>query len=235
MAIEKIVNPLISVIIPVYNGEKHLKQAIESVLNQGHDFIEIIVINDGSLDNSHEIINSFKDKIRSYSQENSGVASSRNLGISKAKGLFITFLDQDDYYPMGRFINFLKTYRKSKELIFIGHTQYIFEDEKAKLRWPNLPKNNIIFVRLLGASIFHKTVFTDFGLFIPELKSGDDIEWFYRLKQSGVEINQSEDVVLCYRQHSTNVSADKKQVDKYLLSSLKYILDAKKNIPNNKN
>ncbi|OYU93649.1 MAG: hypothetical protein CFE21_19655 [Bacteroidetes bacterium B1(2017)] len=235
MATEKIVNPLISVIIPVYNGEKHLKEAIESVLNQGHDFIEIIVINDGSLDNSHKIINSFKGKIRAYSQVNSGVASSRNLGISKAKGLFITFLDQDDYYPLGRFNNFLKTYRKSKELIFIGHTQYIFEDEKAKLRWPNLPKNNITFVKLLGASIFHKTVFTDYGLFIPELQSGDDIEWFYRLNQSGEEINKSEDVVLFYRQHSSNVSADKKQVDKYLLSSLKYILDAKKNIPNNKN
>lgn len=229
MATEKIESPIISVIIPVYNGEKYLKQAIESVLNQGLDFVEIIVINDGSLDDSNQIINNFSGKIRAYSQSNLGVASARNFGISKAKGFFITFLDQDDYYPLGRFNHFLKTYKNSKELIFIGRTEYVFEDENAKLRWPNLPKNNITFVNLLGASIFHKSIFQDHGLFIPELQSGDDIEWFFRLKQAGVEILKYEDVVLCYRQHSSNVSADKKQVDRYLISSLKYILDAKKN------
>jgi glycosyltransferase involved in cell wall biosynthesis len=228
MAIEKI-TPLISVIIPVYNGEEYLVQAIDSVLNQRYVSIEIIVVNDGSWDNSQQIIDNYEGKIRTYFQENSGVASARNLGVSKAKGSFVTFLDQDDYYPTDRFEDFLKIYKNANELIFMGHTHFVFEDETSKLRWPNLPKNNITFIKLLGAAIFHHSIFKAIGHFVEELQSGDDVEWFYRLKQSGLEINQSDNIVLHYRQHSANVSADKKQVDTYLLKSLKYILDAKRN------
>lgn len=91
----------ISVIIPVYNGEKYIKVSIESVLNQPYKDIEVIVMNDGSEDQSLKIAENIAEKdqrVRIINQENQGVAAARNLGIYKAKGEFIAFLDQDDIW-----------------------------------------------------------------------------------------------------------------------------------------
>lgn len=92
--------PLVSIIIPVYNREKTLDYCLTSVLNQTmHDF-EVIIIDDGSTDNSADICRAYalKDnRIHYYYKENGGVSSARNLGISKAQGLWITFIDSDDY------------------------------------------------------------------------------------------------------------------------------------------
>lgn len=91
----------ISVIIPVYNGKKYIKTSIESVLDQPYKDIEVIVINDGSQDESLQIAENIanKDKrVRIINQENQGVAVARNLGIYKAKGEFIAFLDHDDIW-----------------------------------------------------------------------------------------------------------------------------------------
>ena len=91
----------LSVIIPVYNGEKTLKRCIESVLKQKDEDIEIIIINDGSTDASDKIVQEYKEKnpkiISYYQKKNTGVADTRNYGIKKAKGKYILFLDADDY------------------------------------------------------------------------------------------------------------------------------------------
>ncbi|HEY9704613.1 MAG TPA: glycosyltransferase family A protein, partial [Allocoleopsis sp.] len=91
-------NPLVSVIIPVYNGDRYLKAAIESVLCQDYEPIEIIIIDDGSTDNSAKIAQIFGDKINYFYQENSGVAVARNTGILRSKGELIAFIDQDDLW-----------------------------------------------------------------------------------------------------------------------------------------
>ena len=92
--------PKVSIIIPVYNGEKYLKRAIDSALNQTYDNTEIIVVNDGSIDGTEEIIKSFGDKIKYYSKKNGGVSSALNLGINKMTGEYFSWLSHDDeYYP----------------------------------------------------------------------------------------------------------------------------------------
>ena len=89
----------ISIIIPIYNGEKYIENCIESILNQSFKDFELILINDGSTDNSQEIVERYQERynfIRVYFKENGGVSSARNLGIQKAKGKFITCIDSDD-------------------------------------------------------------------------------------------------------------------------------------------
>jgi len=86
---------MISVIIPVYNGEKYISECIESVLNQSYRDFEIIVINDGSTDNTADICKKFED-IRYFYQENRGVSKAREKGLQMAKGEYITFIDSDD-------------------------------------------------------------------------------------------------------------------------------------------
>lgn len=91
--------PLISVIIPVYNGEKYLSQTVESVLNQSFGDFELLLIDDGSTDNSKSIIASFQkndDRVRCVFKENTGVSDTRNKGIASAKGDYIYFADADD-------------------------------------------------------------------------------------------------------------------------------------------
>ena len=91
----------LSIIITVYNKEKYISRCIESALNQNIDNYEIIIVNDGSTDNSHNIIKKYvekyPDKINYINKENGGVSSARNIGLKASKGEFITYIDGDDY------------------------------------------------------------------------------------------------------------------------------------------
>jgi len=91
--------PLISVILPVYNGEKYLIEALQSVFIQGYSPLEIIAVDDGSTDRSASILAQHSHQVQYYYQENQGPAAARNLGLRKAKGDFITFIDADDLWP----------------------------------------------------------------------------------------------------------------------------------------
>ena len=90
--------PLVSVIMPCYNGEAYLSESIDSVLNQDFTDFELIVVDDGSTDNSIATLRSYGSKIRIVNQDHTGVSAARNTGISMAKGEFIAFLDCDDYW-----------------------------------------------------------------------------------------------------------------------------------------
>ncbi|MEM9923379.1 MAG: glycosyltransferase [Cyanobacteria bacterium P01_D01_bin.50] len=95
--------PLISVIIPVYNGEKTIRETIESVLNQSFTNLELIVVNDGSQDSTLNIISNIKDpRLKIFSYSNAGVAISRNRGIEESQGELIAFLDADDLWTVDK-------------------------------------------------------------------------------------------------------------------------------------
>lgn len=96
----KLNESLVSVIVPVYNAEKYLKKCMESILKQTYENIELILINDGSIDKSLDICNQFSKRdrrIRVIDKDNSGVSDTRNLGIMLAKGKYLCFVDSDDY------------------------------------------------------------------------------------------------------------------------------------------
>ena len=95
---DSIPNPLVSVIMPCYNGQAYLAEAIESVLGQSYRNFELIVVDDGSTDRSDEILRGYGDRIRVTRQSNKGVSAARNVGIFKSRGEFIAFLDSDDYW-----------------------------------------------------------------------------------------------------------------------------------------
>lgn len=99
-------NPLVSIIIPVYNVEKYLRACLDSIVNQTYKNIEVICVNDGSPDNSISILNEYasRDKrVIVFDEPNKGVASARNLGIEKATGQLLTFADADDWWELNAF------------------------------------------------------------------------------------------------------------------------------------
>jgi len=91
-------HPLVSIIIPVYNGSNYLQYAIDSALGQDYDNIEVVVVNDGSTDNTEEIAKSYGNKIKYFSKKNGGVSTALNLAIENSKGEYISWLSHDDYY-----------------------------------------------------------------------------------------------------------------------------------------
>ena len=93
-------NPLVSIVIPVYNGSNYVSEAIDSALAQTYKNIEIVVVNDGSTDNTEEIVKSYGNKVRYFKKQNGGVSTALNLGIKKMKGEYFSWLSHDDlYYP----------------------------------------------------------------------------------------------------------------------------------------
>ena len=126
---------LVSVIIPFYNEEFYFDECIQSVLDQSYKNIEIIIINDGSKSEFLQILENIKnknpDKILLYHKENGGVSSARNLGIQKANGKYISFLDADDAWLPNKIehqINIIK----SKNINFI-HGAYFILDQRSKI------------------------------------------------------------------------------------------------------
>lgn len=127
--------PKVSVIVPVYNVEKYLRQCLDSIVNQTLDEIEIICVNDGSKDHSDEILNEYAEKdhrITVLTQENSGLSSARNLGMANATGKYISFIDSDDYIELDMLE---KLYNKAEETsadITICDLWLYFHDTKKK-------------------------------------------------------------------------------------------------------
>jgi glycosyltransferase involved in cell wall biosynthesis len=131
--------PLISIIIPVYNAEKTIKRAIRSIRKQSVQNFELLLVNDGSSDNSLEIMRGFEQKdtrIRVYDIPNSGVSRARNVGIEHVRGKYTTFLDADDYYVENALESVISCMNDQTELIIFGYN-IEYENSASKCILPN--------------------------------------------------------------------------------------------------
>jgi len=124
-------NPLVSIIIPVYNGSKYVKEAIESALNQTYKNIEIIVVNDGSDDNgaTANIVTSYNKKLKYYEKENGGVSSALNFGIKKMKGDYFAWLSHDDLIDIDHIERLVEFYTYFSDDEYIPYTNFKIIDQ----------------------------------------------------------------------------------------------------------
>ena len=120
--------PKISIIIPVYNGEKYIRRCLDSVINQTYNDIQIIVINDGSTDNTENILKTYSDIVL-INKENEGVSKARNTGLSLATGDYVYFCDADDYLEENAFEVLVKEYAEN-DLLRFGH--YVVNGDQKK-------------------------------------------------------------------------------------------------------
>ena len=125
-------NPLVSVIIPLYNAEKYIAETIQNVLNQTYQPIEVIIVDDGSKDRSLSVAKSFEsEKVKVFSQTNKGASAARNYGLREAKGEFIQFLDADDLLSANKIEEQVKLLMSSNEnTIAVCSTAHFFQKEE---------------------------------------------------------------------------------------------------------
>ncbi len=183
--------PAISVIIPVYNGEKTIKETIESVLNQTFTDFELIIINDGSQDDTLDIVGQIQDaRIKVFSYSNSGVNASRNRGFQLASGEFITFLDDDDLWTADKLEAQYKALQNNSQAgVAISWTDWIDESGKIIGRGGYVTWEGDALARMLlndfvesgSNALIRKQALIEVGGFDESLTHAEDWDMWLRL------------------------------------------------------
>ena len=201
--------PLISVILPVYNGEKYLAEALQSVYDQHYAPMEIIAIDDGSTDGTAQILSQYSDRIQYLQQENQGPAAARNSGIQKAKGDFITFIDADDLWPDKKIMVQMNVFHRYPETDIV---QGLVSRIVLPGAITNIKNNETEFEFMgsnLGAMIIRRSVFDKIGYFDESLTYHSDTDFWFRAREAGIRILVLEEVALIYRIHDANHTSGK--------------------------
>lgn len=202
---------LVSIIIPVFNGEKYLREAIDSALSQTYKNIEVIVINDGSADKTEEIAKSYGSRIRYFKKENGGVSSALNMGLEKMRGYYFSWLSHDDkYYPekIEKQVAYARKFDDKTIVIsnwtIINANGEFIEDKHLDSRLEKLPTCFLAFDRktwLNGcAMLIPKTIFEEFGNFNETLKSTQDYDMWFRISRR-IQFKVLTDCLLYSRAH----------------------------------
>lgn len=206
--------PLISVILPVYNGEKYLLEAVQSILNQTYSNFELIVVNDGSKDKSEEIIKNIKDpRIVYHYKNNSGLADSLNYGISLSKGYYIARQDQDDISYPTRFEKQVDFLEKNKNVGLLGTRARVFKDNSSEVKYHNHPTNpwDLKFDLLFDNPFVHSSVmfrkedFLKVNNYNTDRNYYEDYELWSRFAEVG-DVANLKDVLVDYRHHDMGLS-----------------------------
>jgi glycosyltransferase involved in cell wall biosynthesis len=183
--------PLVSIIIPVYNGEKTIQETIESVLQQTFQDIEILVINDGSQDSTLDVINAIKDeRLQVFSYPNAGVSTSRNRGLSLARCELISFLDADDLWTPDKLEIQLKALQdNSQAAVAYSWSDWIDESGQFLRSGGHITVNGKVFEHLLvrdfiesGSNpLIRKQALDEVGEFDPSVTPAEDWDMWLRL------------------------------------------------------
>lgn len=221
--------PLISVIIPVYNCEKYISDAIDSVMAQNYQNLEIIVIDDGSTDNTANIVKN-RNSTKYIFQQNAGPASARNKGICSASGELIAFIDSDDLWPENKLGMQLIEFQDDKDSeVIMGRIKYVELPDAVKRNMMRLDSDNTFKYINLGAGLFKKSVFEKVGLFNEDFRFWEDLDWFLRAYENGISIKFIDQAAMIYRVHSDNMSNDRNQANHYFIKAVKNSINRRKN------
>lgn len=196
-------NSGISVIIPTYNYGHYLIEAIDSALNQSYKPYEIIIADDGSTDNTVEVIKRYGSTIKYFYRENGGIGAARNLGIQHATGDFLAFLDSDDIWLPKKLELQLKRFQQDTELDMVfGHVKQFFSadisasaKQKIQLSEEQIA-GYIASTLLIRSSSFHRV-----GLFEPQWTVGEFIDWYSKAQEKKLKGILLDDLVTLRRIH----------------------------------
>jgi len=220
----------VSVIIPIFNCEAYLAEAVESVRRQAYPDLELIIVDDGSTDGTARIAKGLlNDSLRYVYQDNGGPSRARNRGLALAGGDVIGFLDADDLWPAGRLQRPMRVLDQDPSVdVVLGRTQLVRHVVGAGRDAP-LEDCAPPFVLLSPtAALFRRRAFERVGYFDDALRYGEDTDWFMRARESGVPILVQEDVVLRYRRHENNMTHGWNIKERRVMDVLKRSLDRRR-------
>lgn len=215
----------VSVILPVYNSEAFIKEAVESIIKQTHSSFEIIAVEDGSTDNSGEILKGISDpRLKIIYQENSGTAVARNRGVKESKGKYLAFLDADDLWAPNKIEIQLQAIQKiNNPVMMYSYIQEFFDFDNS----PNLKSEAVPGYSAVTLFI-SKENFFQVGWFDSQWTVAEFIDWYGRAKNVGLVEKMLPDVLAYRRIHSGNMDRLKRNNVKQYASVLKACIDRKR-------
>ncbi len=219
-------NSLISIIMPAYNAATYIADAIESVIHQTYPHWELIVINDGSLDETEEIINPFlfDNRIQYFKHENNGVSAARNAGLKNMKGNYFCFLDADDVLPPNSLAARLSVFQTDLQIKFVdGVVEKKDHSLKqvVQLYTPTFPLANPLsdLIRLTGRSFFgpswmFKREPDQHYLFQSELTHSEDLLFYMQSAREGGLYGYTSEVIYQYRNNPSSAMSNLEGLEK---------------------
>lgn len=209
--------PLVSCIVPVWNGERYVVEALESVLRQTYRPLEVVVVDDGSTDGTREVIAAFGARVRCVDQPHAGLAAARNRGLDAARGELIAFLDADDLWlpeKIARQVERLGT--RIEADVSVTHIQNFWAEGHGE------PDHHLAGSSLepmpgycSPAMLARREVFSRVGPYDPELSTAACRDWFIRARECRVVFDVLAEVLVRRRLHSANMSRLPRKLDDY--------------------
>ncbi len=208
-------SPLVSVIIPVYNYDRYLAEAIESVLGQAYQNLEVIVVDDGSTDQTAEVAKSFAGKgVRYCHQVHAGIGPTRNKGVELARGDFLSFLDADDRWPLEKVERQFRAFENDSmlEMVF-GQALQVQNGPawEAAVKDKSLTVAGMVPGMVPGTMLIKRDAFARVGEFRDGLKVGEFIDWYARAVELNVRSLVLPELLLWRRIHGSNQGVRERQ------------------------
>lgn len=207
-------NPLISIIVPTYNRAGYIEEALDSVKKQTFTDYEIIVVDDGSTDNTKEILENYSG-IRYLLLEHGGIATARNAAVKAARGKWIAFLDSDDLWKEDKLqkqVDYLHTHPDCR-IVYTEFSNFteIPEDELDERQKELLQADDISWY--LPSTLVDAGLFDEVGMFDKKWEPNDDTEWNFRLKFYKINMNHCiKEVLYLRRVHVSNISNARREL-----------------------
>lgn len=238
----------ISIVVPIYNAEKFLDKCIQSVLNQSYQNFELILVNDGSTDNSLRIIEKYnkEERIKLINKKNTGVSDTRNIGIENATGNLMTFLDSDDYFDENYLYEMVTELNKHNcELVISGLTyrdenyrfikKQLYTNKTTKIVLNDIIKEmvNTLYFSSCYKMLFKKNILEEKQIrFNTNLKYGEDTLFAYNLLKNCNSIFYINSTGYNYVQNSSSVlhKKDLNSIIKYMDDSVFLLSEFKKEV-----
>jgi len=208
-------HPAISVVMPTFNDGEYLREAIDSILGQTFSDFEFIIVNDGSSDNTEDIINSYNDDRIRYlkNEKNLGNSVTRNIGMNAASGKYIAIMDSDDISVSDRLALQFEYLEKHPEIGILGGAKIFFENHSWFYRYyptyPEYIKSFLFFKNPVGQPtvMLRREIIIKYNLFYdPQYENGEDFDFWYRAALKEVRIANLKNVLIFYRQSDSQMS-----------------------------
>lgn len=213
------IKPTISVILPTYNRAEYIKDAVESIKNQTYSNWELIIVDDGSTDDTEKIVSGcMDDKIKYFQRTHQGANNSRNFGIKQATGEFITLMDSDDISLPQRLEKSLQVFQDNPN-IDVVYTEYqicdadlnVISNVQHSRKWSKEEYLNREFNVAGGTFLMRRYVFDKVGLYDLHYENAFDFDWILRADEKGMNFVYIPEPLLSYRRHSDNQLAGNKK------------------------
>ncbi len=223
-------NNLISAIISVYNCERYLSEAIESVLAQTYRPIEVIIIDDGSTDRTAEVALRYEPEITYFYQPNAGSSAARNQGIRLSRGSYLAFHDADDTWVKDKLALQMQVFHDDQQVDAVfGHVKQFHspdldEDTRKRIVCPE----NLMPGYLSTTMLVKREAFFHVGFFEARWEIGEDMNWFIRAREVGMKMVMLPDLVYYRRLHAENKGLRLKDKQQQRLHILKAALDRRR-------